>query len=410
MKHLRKPRVSRFAYAAAATLATACAAIAQAPIEDSADSSGGASAPERPAEVIRFATFNAALSGRTADDLPRRLATSDDAKLKKIAAIIQHVRPDVLLINEFDHDPSGQLATDFQTNYLDIAQGDAKPIAFAHTYSPPVNTGLPTGLDLNGDGKIGGPADAHGWGDFPGQYGMLLLSRLDEPPNIVDSAREMVWIDPRIFDPDTGVFPPEAKGVLHGSSKTHETVRVAHRGDKPIYVLISHPTPPVFDGPEDRNGLRNASEILMLVAMLGEVHSGFAGIKPKHPSGPVVILGDLNADPNDGESRPLAIDQLRLDPRIQDPQPRSRGAVEKALADGGNNAQHQTDSALDTADWHDHGPNGSGNLRVDYVLPTKDWRVVDAGVFWPAANEPGHDLIDASDHRLVWVDLTLDAE
>ena len=28
-----------------------------------------------------------------------------------------------------------------------------------------------------------------------------------------------------------------------------------------MHVLVSHPTPPTFDGPEDRNGLRNADEI-----------------------------------------------------------------------------------------------------------------------------------------------------
>ncbi len=353
-------------------------------------------APDRPAEVIRFATFNAALSGQTADDLPGRLATPDDEKLKKIAAIIQQVRPDVLLINEFDFNPTGQLAADFQQHYLSIAQDDAEPISFPHRFFPDVNTGLATGIDLNGDGQVGGPADAHGWGDFPGQYGMLLLSRIPIKHQNFPTAKNVLWSK----FPDTlypaSHFPPEAAGVLRLSSKNHAFVPLQLPNLPPIGVLISHPTPPVFDGPEDRNGRRNFDEIKLLKIIVDGDET------------PLVILGDLNADPNDGESIPGAINQLLDHPRIQDPQPRSRGAVEKSLADGGINAEHLTDPALDTADWGDQPPHGSGNLRVDYVLPTKDWTVVDAGVFWPTPDEPGHDWIDASDHRLVWVDLTLD--
>ncbi|MEO1235430.1 MAG: endonuclease/exonuclease/phosphatase family protein [Planctomycetota bacterium] len=366
-----------------------------------------AAADDRPAGVIRFAAFNAALSGETADDLPRRLATPDDEQLQKVAAIIQHVRPDVLLINEFDHDPTGRLAALFQTHYLGVAQADAPPITFAHTRSPPVNTGLPTGLDLDGDGRTDGPGDAHGWGAYPGQFGMLLLSRLDAPLELVASAQKTPWVNTRVSAFPESVLPAHARGIVRVSSKTHEAVRVAERSGRSLYVLISHPTPPVFDGPEDRNGWRNHAEIAMLVAMLRNVQRG---LYPPFPPGPAVVLGDLNADPHDGESRPLAIDQLRLDPRIRDPLPASRGAVAKARADGGVNAEHRGDPALDTADWPDEPGRGPGNLRVDYVLPTADWTVVDAGVFWPEPGQAGHAWIDASDHRLVWADLALEAD
>ena len=51
----------------------------------------------------------------------------------------------------------------------------------------------------------------------------------------------------------------------------------------------------------------------------------------------------------------------------------------------------------------------AGNLRVDYVLPSAGLKVTGAGVFWPVEGEPGAALIDASDHRLVWVDVVLPA-
>jgi hypothetical protein len=49
---------------------------------------------------------------------------------------------------------------------------------------------------------------------------------------------------------------------------------------------------------------------------------------------------------------------------------------------------------------------------VDYVLPSRDLLIVDAGVFWPASTDPLHRLIGgfpfaSSDHRLVWVDVRL---
>ena len=55
------------------------------------------------------------------------------------------------------------------------------------------------------------------------------------------------------------------------------------------------------------------------------------------------------------------------------------------------------------------GDEAPGNLRVDYVLPSAGLEITGAGVFWPVEGEPGAALIGASDHRLVWVDVTLPA-
>lgn len=45
---------------------------------------------------------------------------------------------------------------------------------------------------------------------------------------------------------------------------------------------------------------------------------------------------------------------------------------------------------------------------MDYVLPSTGLRVIDAGVFWPLSTDDGADLLDASDHRLVWVDIEIE--
>ena len=62
----------------------------------------------------------------------------------------------------------------------------------------------------------------------------------------------------------------------------------------------------------------------------------------------------------------------------------------------------------DTANWPDDGP---GKLRVSYVLPSTDWSVTGAGVFWPAPDDPARPFIGddgqrAGPHRLVWVDVS----
>ena len=84
---------------------------------------------------------------------------------------------------------------------------------------------------------------------------------------------------------------------LRLSSKTHADVGVAvptvDGGFREVRVLISHPTPPVFDGPEDRNGRRNRDEI-----RFWSIHLD----RPEAAGVPAVLLGDLNADPFDGDA------------------------------------------------------------------------------------------------------------
>jgi len=115
-------------------------------------------------------------------------------------------------------------------------------------------------------------------------------------------------------------------------------------------------------------------------------------------------LGDANLDPEDGAGLHEAIRDLLADPRLQDPRPASAGAAAAARLQGGANTRQTGDPAQDTADWKD--TPGPGNLRVDYVLPSRDLKVTTSGVVWPA---PGAPLADAagtaSRHHLVWVDV-----
>ena len=118
-----------------------------------------------------------------------------------------------------------------------------------------------------------------------------------------------------------------------------------------------------------------------------------------------VILGDLNADPKDGDSYQVAINQLYNHQRVSAAHnPSSLGAVQDSTNEGGINNSHLGNPAYDTADF-----SGPGNLRVDHVLPSKaGFSVISSGVFWPRTTDPGYSLIDASDHRLVWIDVRVE--
>ena len=127
-------------------------------------------------QQIRFATFNIAMGLESEGELYQRLKSGQDPALKKVAAVIQKVRPDVLLLNEFDWFELDS-AVLFINNYLDTPQFGNEAISYAHALNGAVNTGSDSGMDLNGNGVLGEPADAWGFGRFPGQYGMMVLSR-----------------------------------------------------------------------------------------------------------------------------------------------------------------------------------------------------------------------------------------
>src|SRR5918996_3620933 len=126
---------------------------------------------------VRFATFNASLNRNSAGAFKAAVSTTTDSQIKAVAEIIQRAAPDVLLINEFDFDESGESLRLFQDNYLSISQNGGTPIRYPYRFSAPSNTGIPSGFDLDNDGTVGGGNDAYGFGLFPGQFGMAVYSK-----------------------------------------------------------------------------------------------------------------------------------------------------------------------------------------------------------------------------------------
>lgn len=386
--------------------------------------SGAAATPDDApgrSEPVRFATFNASLNRAAEGELVDDLSTPDDGQAQAVAEIIQRTRPDVLLVNEFDFDDAGAAAELFRRNYLAVPQDGAEPIDYPYHFVAPSNTGIPSGFDLNNDGTVGGGDDAFGFGEFPGQYGMVVYSRYPIVRSKVRTFQHFRWADmPGAMLPDHPAtaepgdwYSPDELEVLRLSSKSHWDVPV-RVGRSVVHLLASHPTPPTFDGDEDRNGTRNHDEIRFWADYVTPGRTsryiyddaGRRGGLP--PGASFVIAGDLNADPSDGDSVPGAAQQLLAHPQVNTSvTPSSEGAVEQSSLQGGANLDHDGDPRFDTADFADTAP---GNLRVDYVLPSRRLRIADAGVFWPTTNDPLFPLVGtfpfpSSDHRLVWADL-----
>ena len=368
-------------------------------------------ADDKSTQPIRFASFNIAMGLESEGELYQRLTSGDDEALKKVAAIIQRVRPDVILLNEFDWYELDS-AFLFISNYLDTPQAGNEPISYAHAVSGAVNTGWKSGLDLNNNDVPGEPGDAWGYGKFQGQYGMMVLSRF--PLKLERSFRLFKWNDmPDALKPSnpdgTAWYPVEIWENLRLSSKSHWDI-VLTINDQAVHFLVSHPTPPVFDGPEDRNGARNHDEIRLWADYVDPARSGYiyddAGITGGlEETAKFVIAGDQNADPVDGDSSAKAIVQLLEHPMIDAScVPISDGGEQASQSQGGKNLEHKGNPASDTGDFNDQY---TGNMRIDYVLPSARLKVAGCGVFWPAPEQPGHDLIDISDHRLVWLDIEL---
>ena len=376
----------------------------------------GADPPHETA--VRVATYNVSLNRDEPGALVDDLRMGDSQQAARIAEVVQRVRPEVLLLCELDYDSNSEALELFHTLYLARSKQGQPPIEYRHRFSGPVNTGLSSGRDLDRDGQFGGPADAVGFGRHEGQYGMALLSQYPIERDRVRTFQHFLWQNmpgallPRTPGDDTPYYSPADLAVLRLSSKSFwdVPVSISKAGHAlTLHMLCSHPTPPAFDGPEDRNGRRNHDEILMVADYL-DAQRGAYLVDDSGRRGAIdhralfVVAGDLNADPHDGSSIPGAIEQLLAHPLVNaGTTPTSEGAVRAAAENPQQNAKNRGNPAHDTADF---GPRYM-NLRVDYLLPSKRLRVGRSGVFWPRPGEPAANAVKASDHRLVWLDIVV---
>ncbi len=377
---------------------------------------------------IRIATFNSSLNRTTQPALAAELAVTTSDQPKRIAEIIQRINPDILLVNEFDYDSANPtLALNrFHDNYLHIPQKAGLPaLTYPYRYAAPSNTGIPSGFDLDNNGTVGGAVgsqaygnDSFGFGVFPGQYSFAIYSKYPIQTAAIRSFQLFKWKDMPGNAVPPGFYTTAELAVFRLSSKNHVDLPIELKPGHVLHFLASHPTPPSFDGAEDRNGRRNHDEIRLWADYIANASylrddAGLAGGLAGDQR--FLILGDMNADPLDGDSYLGAINQLRNHALVNStPNPSSAGAA--AAPQTGVNANHVGNKAYDTSFF---STGSAGNLRVDHVLPSKlGFSVTGSGVFWPIITDPLYSLLflsgasqtqgnQTTDHRLVYLDLVV---
>jgi hypothetical protein len=331
------------------------------------------------AKPLRIATWNVGLDRTGPGLLVQDLSKGDEPQTIAVAKVLASLNADVILLTAVDFDRGG-VALGLLADRL-----AALGLDYPHRFAFRPNTGLQTGFDIDGNGRLGDPRDAQGFGLFSGQGGMAILSRLPIDEGGARDFSGFLWRD---LPGGQGQDPPALAEVQRLATTGFWDVPVV-TPQGPLHLLAWHATPPVFDGPEDRNGRRNHDEAAFWQLFL----DGALPMPP--PTAPFVLLGDGNLDPADGDGLREGIGALLAYPGLQDPKP--RGKTDRT--DPGQRG----DPALDTVIYDD-----LGGLRLDYVLPSADLQVTGSGVLWPGADDPlAATLTAASHHFPVWVDITL---
>lgn len=367
-------------------------------------------------QSLRCAVFNVSMSSPIPGHILEQTASTTDARLSRLAAVIQHTRPDVLMLCEFDHlgegGDDGSVAN-FCRHYLESQQHQREAISYPYRYCPPTNTGLMSPHDLDGDGVLTLPGDGLGFGEHHGHFGFVILSRYPILEAQIRSWQHLLWQDiPGNLMPEN-YYSEQAEKVLRLSSKNHVVVPI-ELGEQVVNLLCCHPTPPVFDGDEKRNARRNHDELKLVTDIINSAsylcddNGGPGGLAVQDR---FVVMGDLNADMADGDGMKQAIRDLLLHPRINRSVSAGKGTP-KSLG-GRFHIPWQQRTGRATEWTHISG------LRLDYVLPSANLEVLQTGVFWPDKKDPMRYLISdekgrdrpqaGSDHRLVWADIALKA-
>ena len=377
--------------------------------------------------ALRVATFNI-------EDLrTEEVSDPESSRARAAAAVIQQLQPDIVLVNELTYDqpggPSwqegavaGQNGQRFADNFLAVSQGEGLEPRRYRAFMRPSNTGVVSGFDFDNDGAaVTEPpdlppatadpetrrqtpegreygADTWGFGTFRGQYSMALLVRGDF--EILEDQVRTFQLFPwsampdalAPIDPETGdAWYSEAEWAeFRLSSKSHWDVPVRLPNGTVVHFLVSHPTPPAFDGPEQRNQKRNHDEIRFWGDYLdgaGYIIDDDGQAGGLASDAPFIIMGDLNADPQKGRSYNNPIGRFLLQ------HDRVEGAFIPVARTAGINPDWAELHEADTSDW---------GMRIDYVLPSVGIEIRDGAV-----ERPTTEAAVVSDHFPVWLDLSV---
>ena len=312
--------------------------------------------------ILRFGQFN------IRDLTMEKLRNPEHPQVMVAAKIIKRFTPDVLSINEMQADTAAPRA--FIENFL--KKGEA-PVDYPFSYIGETNSGVRTGLPQ--------PFDYKGYGSFKGQYGIACLSKFRMDFEAIKNYKDVPWgAMPLNYCGEMGCpedFPLWSTAFLDIPVDINGTV---------VHFLLLHPTVPLRNY---MNLRRNADQLRFLERYIsGQDAPGVPALKN---DAPFVIMGDLNADPEEGLGTCEVIRKFLNNGNIT-----GNGQAQKTFLEGGG------------AGWPSFDRPGLLEARLDYILPSKRHFVLkEFHVFrpkgtpwWPVARR-------ASDHFFIYADCEL---
>lgn len=106
--------------------------------------------------LVRIATFNTELARNGPGLLLRDILSEEDPQAEAVARVIAQAQPDIIAIQDIDYDH------DFAALRALSDRIAHHGLNLRHIFALRPNTGMVTGLDLDGDGRLGRARDAQG--------------------------------------------------------------------------------------------------------------------------------------------------------------------------------------------------------------------------------------------------------
>ncbi|MBW2522711.1 MAG: endonuclease/exonuclease/phosphatase family protein [Deltaproteobacteria bacterium] len=354
------------------------------------DGSGGGGGPSG---SVRIAQFN--VQGLSTD----KLLDPANGQVRAVTEIVARFDPDILCIEELEYDLEGVPVAEQVPGRFDGGAQNAARIAAAlnaatsgapyeHTLITLSNSGFLWAGPDNGVLEFG----SRGAGELADMnYG--IVSRYPILKDQVRVVTDVAWSDlpdnvTAQMQSEIGAVVPEGYPLF---SKALVIAPIDVDGEVLVIVLL-HPVPPII---YPTWPYRNHDELGGARALLDGV---LPGVDPLPEDARFVLVGDLNADPDDGDSLPGAIRQLLDHPRLVPYQPEGAGT-------GGNNPQRNT-NVSDCPSTTPIDPTASFQLQLDYLMPSATiGEPLDGGVFFPAESADFDLACRGSDHMMLWAEL-----
>lgn len=373
-----------------------------------------AALPEAEAGHLRVASYNVQFQREKPGQLINELQTPLDKKAKAVAEIIQRTRPHIVQLTNFDIDSSNLAIEQFKANYLEVSQNQQHAIEYPYVFAAPFNSRYsPINPALHNK-------QAH-------KSGVVLLSMYPIHAHQTRSFETFSWatmpspLMNELPNPVSKKLPP-ALPLFEGGFWDVSVWVEGHSMRLLIAQLIGQPA--VIEPAQTPshslsalNDYRHFDEIRFLADYVGIKANNYYirddnGLPGGIPGDEFIFMGTLNRDAQDTPMKfPDGTDYNSIDQLLEHPyldaaiRPTSQGAVQSSEMLGQVNDLHKNPPQYDTAVLP---AEGSGNLQLDYILPSKNTlQPICAGSFWPKPKDKTYPLLKASGthHRLIWMDI-----